>query len=150
VFVVLLEDSAALIGIAIAAAGILVGRATGLEWPDPVASMLIGALLMLVAVILARESWGLLIGEAADPVTLRDIDAIARADPAVRRVGRALTAHFGPDTVVLDVELEFRPGLASRELVDAVARIERSLRRAHPELKYIFLEARRLAEHGRA
>jgi hypothetical protein len=51
---------------------------------------------------------------------------------------------------VLDLELEFRPGLGSDELVGAVARIERSLRRAHPELKYIFLEGSRLAEHGSA
>ncbi len=58
----------------------------------------------------------------------------------MRRVGKALTAHFGPDTVLLDVELEFHAGLVAEELVAAVGRIEAALRRDPPELKYIFVE----------
>lgn len=149
VFVVLLEDSAALAGIAIALAGILLAHLTGHAWLDAAASVCVGLLLMAVAVLLARESRGLLTGEAVDPRTLEEVRAVAGADPAVRCVGRALTAHFGPDTALLDLELEFHRGLVAEELVAAVARIEAALRRAHPELKYIFVEGAALGAAAR-
>lgn len=144
VFVVLFEDSAALLGIAVAAGGILLSHATGVPEFDGGASILIGAILMAVAVLLARESRGLLVGEAADPRTVDDVRRVAGADPAVARVGRALTVHFGPETVVLNVELEFRPDLRTAELARAIGRIEGTLQRAHPDLKYIFVEGRAL------
>ncbi len=70
---------------------------------------------------------------------------LAAADPAVDGVERALTVHFGPDTVVLNLDLRFRRGLRAGDVVEAVARIERALRGAHPELKFIFVEGSALA-----
>jgi divalent metal cation (Fe/Co/Zn/Cd) transporter len=99
---------------------------------------------MTVAMLLARESRGLLVGEAADRRTLDDIRRITTSDPAVERMGRALTAHFGPRTVVLNLDLQFRRGLSASDVVDAVDRIERALQRDHPELRYIFVESRSL------
>ncbi len=141
VFAVLFEDSAALVGIAIAFAGVALAHATGRAWLDGAASVAIGALLMGVAVLLAREARGLVVGEAASPETIADVRRLAGADPAVDAVERALTVHFGPDTVVLNLDLRFRRGLRAADVVDAVARIERALRGRHPELKYIFVEA---------
>ncbi len=140
VFVVLFEDSAALLGILIAAGGILLGHLTGSPYFDGAASILIGLLLMAVAVLLARESRGLLIGEAADPRTLADVKAAASRDPGVESIGRALTVHFGPDTVVLNLELRFKLGISAAESAESVGRIEEELRQTHPELKYIFIE----------
>jgi divalent metal cation (Fe/Co/Zn/Cd) transporter len=140
VFTVLLEDSAALLGILVAAAGVLLTHATGKPQFDGGASILIGLLLMTVAAVLARESRGLLVGEATDPATEERIRDIASRDPAVARVGRLLTVHFGPRTVVVNAELQFRPELRAGELAEAVARIEQRLKERHPELKYLFLE----------
>ncbi len=150
IFTVLFEDTAALVGIALAFAGVLLGHVTGLEWLDGAASILIGLVLMAVAVLLARESRGLLVGEAADPRTIADVERIAASDGAVRGVGRTLTVSFGPDTLVLALELAFRPELRAEQVVEAVQRIEAALRSAHPELKYIFVEGSGLAAHEAA
>src|SRR5205823_14966406 len=102
IFAVLFEDSAAILGIVVAFGGIFLGQWLGAPSLDGVASVVIGVILMTVAVLLARETLGLLVGESADPRTIEDIPRLAEADPAVARVGRALTAHFGPEEVVLN------------------------------------------------
>jgi divalent metal cation (Fe/Co/Zn/Cd) transporter len=140
VFVVVFEDTAALLGIALAFTGILLSRITGHAWFEGAASIAIGLLLMSVATLLARESQGLLVGESADQETLDDVRGVASADPAVERIGRALTVQFGPETVVLNLELQFRSGLRVGDAAQAVRRIESALRRKHPELEYIFVE----------
>jgi cation diffusion facilitator family transporter len=145
VFTVLLEDSAALVGIAIALAGVTLAHATGRAWLDGAASIAIGALLMSVAAVLAREARGLVIGESASAETVAEVRRVAAADPAVDGVERALTVHFGPEVVVLNLDLRFRRGLRAADVVEAVARIERALRGAHPELKFIFVEGSALA-----
>ncbi len=145
VFAVLFEDTAALAGIAIAFAGVALGHATGRAWLDGAASVAIGALLMGVAVLLAREARDLVVGEAASPETIAEVRRVAAADPAVDGVERALTVHFGPETVVLNLDLRFRRGLRAADVVEAVARIERALRGAHPELKFIFVEGSAVA-----
>lgn len=149
VFTVLLEDSAALLGIAVAFGGVVASHVTGRAWIDAVGSIVIGLLLMSVAVILARESRGLLIGEAADPRIVAEVKRIAANDVSVDAVGRALTVHFGPATIVLNLELRFRVGLSASNVVEAVARIEATLRHAVPELAYIFIEASALRGHAR-
>jgi cation diffusion facilitator family transporter len=145
VFMVLFEDSAALLGIALAFAGVLLDHVTGEPRYDAAASVAIGLLLMAVAVLLARESRGLLVGESADPAMLADIRRVARSDAAVEQVGRALTVYFGPRTVVLNLELEFRPGIHAEEVAASVNRVEDRLRSIHPELRHIFIEARSLS-----
>lgn len=149
VFAVLFEDTAALVGIAIALAGVTLVHLTGLAWIDGAASIAIGLLLMAVAVLLAREARGLVVGEAASPETVDDVRRVAAADPAVDGIERALTVHFGPDTVVLNLDLRFRSGLRAVDVVEAVARIERDLRGRHPELKFIFVEGSALAAAAR-
>lgn len=144
VFTVLFEDSAALLGIAVAAAGTFAADVTGSATWDGMASILIGLVLMTVAVLLARESRGLLVGEAADPATIEDIRRVAGADPDVEAVGAVLTVHFGPHTVVLDLDLQFRAGLGGDDVARAVVRVEDRLRAAHPELRWIYIEARAL------
>jgi cation diffusion facilitator family transporter len=142
VFTVLFEDSAALLGILIAGAGLTLAAVSGEPRFDGAASVLIGALLMAVAVLLARESRGLLIGEAVDPATLQEIRAVASEDPSVEAVGRALTAYFGPSTLVLNLELRFGRALRAEEVARSVARVERALRSRWPELTYIFIDGK--------
>jgi len=129
----------------VAATGLLLARWSGHPARDGVASIAIGAILMTVSFLLARETLGLLTGESADPGTIRSIRAIAEADPSVARVGQALTAHFGPDDVVLNLELFFRPDRSMAEVAAAIDRLERRIRERHPEMTYVFIGAEALS-----
>ncbi len=141
-FVVLFEDAAALLGLLIAFLGIYLGHRLDDPRFDGGASVVIGVLLMAVAVFLARESKGLLIGEGAGPATLASIRALAEADPLVERVHRPLTMYFGPHTVLLTLEVRFVEGLSVVELGAAAARLEQRVREGHPDIKHIFIEIR--------
>jgi cation diffusion facilitator family transporter len=145
VFAVLLEDSAALAGLLVAFAGISLGHALGKPQLDAVASLVIGLVLFAVAVVLARESMGLLIGESASRGTVASVRVLAGQDPAVTRVGRVLSMHFGPQSVLLNLELEFRAGTALDEIRAAIERIETRIRQAHPEVKWVFFASDSLA-----
>ena len=140
-FYVLFEDGAALIGLAIAFLGVLLGHVFSNVYLDGVSSILIGILLAAVATFLARESKGLLVGESADPERLEEICKIAGADPAIERVDRPMTMYFGPDTVLLNMNVQFRGYLKAAEIVEAVDRVEKAIRDRFPKIKYIFLEA---------
>lgn len=146
VLTVLFEDSAALAGLAIAGTGVFLSQRLGAPWPDAVASILIGCLLAVVAVFLAGQSRGLLVGEAADPEIVDNIRALAEAHPDIHRAGTPLTMHLGPEEVLVNLSLRFRRGLSSEELAQRVAGLEEAIRRLHPEVTRIFVEA---AETGR-
>jgi cation diffusion facilitator family transporter len=146
ILTVLFEDSAALCGLAIAGGGIFLSHRLDAAWPDGVASILIGCLLALVALFLARESRALLVGEAADPVIVDHIRELAQAHPDIRQAGTPLTMHLGPEEVLVNLSLRFRNGLSSEELARSVAGLEDAIRRLHPEVTRIFVEA---AESGR-
>jgi divalent metal cation (Fe/Co/Zn/Cd) transporter len=90
---------------------------------------------------LVIESKGLLIGEGVDPATLAKIKELLRSERGVRAVRRMLTMHFGPGTVLLTMDLEFRDGLSASEIADAVDRLKEKIRSAHPEIKHIFIES---------
>ena len=95
-FIVLAEDLAALVGLVIAFLGVLLGHLTGNHVFDGVASLLIGVLLSAVALLLGRETGGLLLGESAAAELVQKIDNVVRADPAVERSGRPLTDAARP------------------------------------------------------
>ncbi len=149
VFTVVLEDSAALAGLGIAALGL--GLAQVFDWPvlDGVASVLVGALLAVAAWFLARECHGLLAGEAASPEVRRNIRRLAER-PGVKRVNDALSMHFGPDDVLLALSLHFEEHLTADDIHDLVTEIERQIQEEHPEIKRIFIEAQRRDEHRSA
>lgn len=144
-FTVLLEDSAALLGLAIAFLGVFFGHRLHRPELDGAASVGIGLLLASIAVLLARESKGLLIGEGTDPATLAQVRRLVQDDPAVLRLTRALTMHFGPEEVLLALEIRFRPELSAGDVASAVERLDRAIRAQHPQMKYTFLEAQALA-----
>lgn len=141
-YTVVAEDSAALVGLLVAALGVWLTSSLSDPLYDGIASCLIGAILIAVAVVLAYESRGLLIGESAEKDVLEDIREIARRDPAVRRVGDVLTMYLGPNEILLNIDIGFDPALGARELTEAIDRIEGEIRRAHAEIRRIFVEAR--------
>ena len=145
-FTVLLEDIAALAGLLVALAGIAAGHL--LAWPlgDAVASIIIGLLLGLVAAFMAVETKALLIGEAASPALVASIEAIiakeSRTDAVLTGMGRLTTMHLGPDHIIATAPLDFRDDVTAAGVEATVARLEDEIRRSHPEVKHLFLEAR--------
>jgi cation diffusion facilitator family transporter len=144
VVTVFFEDSAALAGLIVAFLGVFLGHRLNSPTADGVASIAIGLILAAVAVFLVRESKGLLLGESADPAVVRDIHDMARSLPAVADVRYPLTMHFGPEEVLLNLEIDFRPGLPPGEITQAINRLEREIQEKHPQFKRIFIEARAL------
>jgi cation diffusion facilitator family transporter len=141
IFTVLFEDSAAMLGLVVAFLGIYLGHWLNNPYLDGIASIMTGCILALVAVLLAYESKGLLVGEGADKETISSICEIAQSDPAVERAMTPLTMHFGPQDVLLNLDIKFRPGLSAGEIELAVDRLEMAIRKKHPEVKRIFIEA---------
>jgi divalent metal cation (Fe/Co/Zn/Cd) transporter len=140
-FIVLFEDSAALLGLATAFLGVFLSHQFDNPYFDGSASIVIGVILASVAVYLAYETKGLLVGEGADPKTLESIRAIAESDPAVKRLRNPLTMHFGPHTVLLTMDVQFRERLSSEDLTEAISRLEKNIRNQYPDIKHIYIEA---------
>jgi cation diffusion facilitator family transporter len=149
IFTVLVEDSAALLGLLVALVGVFLGHQLENPYLDGVASMVIGGLLAVVAVLLAYESKGLLVGESAEAAVVAHIRAVTEADPAVEWIMPPLTMHLGPHDVLLNLEIKFREELSAAEIGAAVDRIEQNLRRWDPDIKRIFIEAESLSPAGR-
>lgn len=147
-FSVLLEDSAALVGLVIAFLGIFLGRQLG--WPqlDGVASVLIGLLLCAVAVLMVYESKGLLIGEGVDRQTLKSLRALVEADPAVEHVQHLHTIYQGPREVSLVIELRFRDTISALDIRRAVRRLKSKIQERYPEIRRISFGAESIMEDG--
>jgi cation diffusion facilitator family transporter len=144
VFTVFVEDSAALVGIAIAVLGIALGQILHHPYFDPAASVLIGLLLAGVALLLANESRELLLGERAPLRLIRKVKGIIRSEPSVEEVGDLFTMQLGPDEVLLAVALRFNSHLRVQELEATIDRLEQKIRRQAPVIQRIFIEAESL------
>ena len=145
-FTILFEDTAALLGLVVALVGIFLGHQLNNPYLDGAASITIGVILGAVAGFLAYESKGLLIGEGVSPQTLESIRAIAITDPAVAEIRNALTMHFGPQDVLLTLDIRFEKELTAAEIAAAIEELEKKIQVRHPEIKHVFIEAKSLTE----
>ena len=136
--IVLLENGAAMAGILIAGIGLAASQVSGDPRYDGIASIAIGLLLGAVAIFLAREAKGLLIGEAADPHL---IDGVRRAAtrPGVMGVGEIVTIHNAPDQIVAAVNVDFDNRLNAGEVERIVDEIERDLQAEFPAISRIYI-----------
>jgi cation diffusion facilitator family transporter len=139
-FMVLLEDSAALIGILVAAVGIFGAVTFDMPVLDGAASIVIGLVLATVATFLAIESKSLLIGEPADRELIESIRGLATDVPGVVRVNGALTSHLAPDQIVVSLSLEFEDRLCVPELEERVRDIEQRVRARYPQVTALFIK----------
>jgi cation diffusion facilitator family transporter len=140
VFTVLFEDTAALLGLFIALAGIAASQMLDIPELDGVASIGISLVLAAAAILLARESKGLLMGEAADPQQQATILAIASADPSVRGANGVITVHLGPTQIVAGLSLEFEDAATAPEIEACVLRLEAAVKEAIPEVVGLFVK----------
>jgi cation diffusion facilitator family transporter len=138
--VVLFEDSVAVLGLAVAAAGLLLAHWTGESYWDAVASMAIGVLLTATALILAIETKGLLLGESAGREVRAAIRSAALSVPRVETIDRLLTMHLGPDEILVNMDLVVDPGLSEEEGEAVVRQVEEEIRRLVPQATRVFIE----------
>jgi cation diffusion facilitator family transporter len=148
-YTVLAEDAAALAGLAVAAVGVYLSHRLDLPIVDGAASVAIGIMLAGVAVLLIRESRGLLIGEGVRPETASAIRDIALRNPHVRAAAAPLSMYLGPDEVLLTLDVGFERESTADDIVAAVASIERDIKSRYPKITRIYIEARSISEATR-
>ncbi|RJT31389.1 cation transporter [Mesorhizobium waimense] len=140
VYTVLFEDSAALLGLIVAFAGILAAEIFAMPELDGAASIGIAMILGATAIFLARESKGLLLGEPASPEVQKKVLAIAQQDPAVQRANGILSVHIGPQEIVAGLSIEFEDHLRAPEIEACVERLEAVLKKEMPEISRLFVK----------
>jgi cation diffusion facilitator family transporter len=137
---VFLEDSAALLGIAIALAGTAAAHLLDEPLYDGVASIGIGILLAVVAWFLARENKKLLIGEGASPWLVDSVGQLARTEPGVAHFNGMLSVHLAPREVVMALSIDFDESLKASQVSEVVARLEKRIREKHPEVVLLLVK----------
>ncbi len=139
-FMVLFEDSAALLGILVAAIGSFASVALHRPVLDGVASIVIGLILAGTAALLVRESKSLLIGETADQALMASILDIARSEAAIAGANGLMSVQMAPDQVVVALSLEFADDLKAPQIEEMVCTLEDKVRAAHPEIVALFVK----------
>ncbi|MBL4811956.1 MAG: cation diffusion facilitator family transporter [Rhodobacteraceae bacterium] len=147
IFTVLFEDTAAMIGLVIALAGIAGSHIFGILWLDGLASIGIGIILTGVAILLAIESKGLLIGEAADPELVAGIRKIFADDKRIKHTNEVLTMHLGPDEILLNASFDFIDGLPAEDVEAAISEFESKIKQQYPAIRRVFIEAQGWRAH---
>jgi cation diffusion facilitator family transporter len=139
-FIVLVGDLGDLIGLVIAFLGVFLGHLFHNPAYDGVASMVIGVFLIIISLLLVRESRSLLMGEAMNKNTVKKIIAITEADPAILKVKKHFSMYMGPDEVILQMIAGFKKDLTTQEITAAIKRIIHNLQKEYPRIKQIFIE----------
>ncbi len=138
-FAVLLEDSAALIGLGLAAAGVIATGFLHITWADGAASVAVGLLLVSIAWVLANETRSLIAGEAVAPIVMERLkDALARID-CITDLEHVATLHLGPNTILVALTLAFRGDSTTSMLEDAIREITKALQEADGRITYVFV-----------
>jgi len=150
VFTVLFEDSAAMLGLVVAMSGIALAQYLQMPALDGVASIVIGLILAVTAMLLAYESKGLLIGESAHPEVRAGIMRMIEEEPRILVTNEVLTLHFAPEDVLLTLSVDFADNLTSAEVEGAISELEQNIKTRYPEIKRVFIEAQSWAGHRRS
>lgn len=145
IFVVLFEDTAAILGLMVAFAGVALAQLTGLLWFDGVASIVIGLILLGTATWLAYETKGLLIGESANRTVVEGIRSMVGVQALVEHVNEVLTMHMGPDFILVNLSVDFADHASADQIELLVGEMDRSIKLQFPQVKRIFIEAEKQA-----
>lgn len=140
-FVVLFEDSAALLGLSVAIIGIGLSQWTGMPVFDGIASIVIGIILGTTAAWLAYETKGLLIGESADPHMLKEIEKELSSYKKIKNVNEVLTLHMGPNFILLNISVDFKDDIPSHQIEVTSAELSKQLKNNFPLVKRVFIES---------
>lgn len=140
-FVVLLEDAAALLGLMVAMLGIAISQITGNYVFDGIASVGIGIILALVAALLAYETKGLLIGESASEEVVKGIREMVTGFTGVERVNEVLTMHMGPEYILVNLSVEFNDEIHTGQMESVIAHIDKNIKQSFINVRRVFIEA---------
>ncbi|MDJ0943896.1 MAG: cation diffusion facilitator family transporter [Kiloniellales bacterium] len=149
IFTVLLEDSAAMLGLIVAMAAIAMGQALDMPVLDGVGSVVIGCILAATAIFLIWETKPLLIGEAADPQVEASVRQVIARQSGIQRTNEVLSMHLGPDDILLNLSLDFKDSEDSADVERAITEMEAQIKRAEPKVRRIFIEAQSWRGHQR-
>jgi cation diffusion facilitator family transporter len=141
IFVVLFEDSAAMLGLLVAFIGIYLSQVTDNAAWDGVASVIIGCVLGGTAFWLAFETKSLLIGERADKEVVEGVENIIMSAGGVNKVNEVLTLHMGPEFILANISIEFSDNLETGQLERIIHNLDRKIKSTYPDIKRIFIEA---------
>ena len=141
IFVVLFEDSAAMLGLVVAFLGIFLGQMTGIVYFDGAASIVIGLILAGTATWLAYETKGLLIGESANESIVQGIKQLASKLDNVLHVNEVLTLHMGPDFILVNISLEFMDDATADDIEMTVEKLDKEIKSSYSQVKRVFVEA---------
>lgn len=150
VFTVLFEDSAAMLGLLVALVGVACSQYYGDPVFDALASIGIGVILALTAALLAYESKGLLIGEAADSRLDAGVRRIVDDNADVVALNELLTMHMSPQDVLLNMSLDFAGGIGAARVETVISELEQAIKAAYPEVTRVFIEAQSVHGHRAA
>lgn len=139
VFSIFCEDAAALLGLSVAATGLVLAYALREPRLDAAASLAIGGILILTAIFLARETLSLMTGESASTEVLAAVRAVLEGDQRVERIDEILSMHLGPSDVLLGISLDFRDEMTSDEIEMAVHELDNRLRVCQPSIRRVFV-----------
>ena len=140
-FVVLFEDTAAMLGLIVAFLGVFLGQVTGSPYFDGGASVVIGIILGATAIWLAYETHGLLIGEGANPEVAKKIREIVARHDSITHVNELATMHMGPDYILVNLSVDFSSEASADDVEAVVGQLDRELKDALPRVKRVFVEA---------
>jgi len=140
IFVVLFEDTAAMLGLLVALLATILTQVTGNLYFDGIASIIIGFILAVTAMWLAFETKGLLIGESANMHVVNGIKKITRTYDKIEHVNEVLTVHMGPEFILVNISVEFRDEATATEIEDTVSQLDTEIKNAYENVKRIFIE----------
>jgi cation diffusion facilitator family transporter len=145
IFVVLFEDTAAILGLMVAFAGVALSQLTGNLLFDSLASIIIGLILVGTAVWLAYETKGLLIGESANRSVVEGIRSLVSAQTSVEHVNEVLTMHMGPDFILVNLSVDFEDQATAERIESVIGEMDRAIKQRFPQVKRVFIEAEKRA-----
>ncbi|MCU7796207.1 MAG: cation diffusion facilitator family transporter [Candidatus Thiodiazotropha sp. (ex Myrtea spinifera)] len=146
IFVVLFEDSAAMLGLMVAFAGVALTQLTGNLLFDGLASVIIGLILVGTAIWLAYETKGLLIGESANRSVVEGVRTMVGAQPSVEHVNEVLTMHMGPDFILVNLSVDFQDRTTADKVESVINEMDKSIKQQFPQVKRIFIEAEKRSQ----
>ncbi len=141
IFVVLFEDTAAMLGLLVAFVGVALSQYTGILIFDSIASIIIGLILIGTSIWLAYETKSLLIGESANKPTIKGIREILNANDNIEHVNEVLTMHMGPDFILANISVDFEDSRTANDVENVIATIDQQIKQQFPQIKRIFIEA---------
>jgi len=150
IFTVLFEDTAAMLGLIAAMIGVASADMLGIAWADGAASVVIGVILAGTAALLAYETKGLLIGEAASRELTQGVRGIVRRAPDVRHINELRSMHMAPNDILLALSLDFHDELNAGRVEQTIFRLEKDIKARFPDVRRLYIEVQSKDDHNRS